>query len=292
MQKHRIEIDGQRFEYLQSGAGPPLLLIHGLLGGSFCWRFNIPAFSQQYTTMALDLSGFGENGSLRNHSLCNHGDDRESCGMQAQAARLAALLRKLELESVDIVGSSWGGAVAIFLAAQSRRVRSLVLAAPVNPWSGFGAGRIRFFNRPIGRTLLRMLMPVSHPLHKTALRRMYGDPARISAGTLEGYSALLMRRGRARGILNTLRPWENDLAALHAAVSRVQARSLLIWGTRDGAVDLKSSETLMRMLPECELAMIQGAGHLPFEETPDEFNRLTLEFLARTSVGQRARKAL
>jgi len=71
---------------------------------------------------------------------------------------------------------------------------------------------------------------------------------------------------------------------LHEAIARVQARSLLIWGTRDGAVDLKSSQALMQVLPECERAVIQGAGHLPFEETPDEFNRLVLEFLERTSA--------
>ena len=70
--------------------------------------------------------------------------------MEAQGHRLACLLEKLGLESVDVVGSSWGGAVAIFLAAMSRRVRSLVLAAPVNPWSDFGAGRVRFLSGRLG----------------------------------------------------------------------------------------------------------------------------------------------
>jgi pimeloyl-ACP methyl ester carboxylesterase len=281
IQKRQIEIDGQRLEYLQAGSGPPLLLLHGLLGGSFCWRFNIPVFSRQYTTLAIDLPGFGENDAL----------PQLDCGMEAQAIRLSRMLERLSVESVDVVGSSWGGAVAIFLAAMSRRVRSLVLAAPVNPWSNFGAERIRFFNRRIGGTLLRMVMPVSRPLHKTALQRMYGDPTRIAPGTLQGYASLLMRRGRVHNILSALRHWESDVSALREATARVQARSLLIWGTRDGAVDLKSSEALMQVLPECERAVIQGAGHLPFEETPDEFNRLVLEFLERTSTGQPVRKA-
>lgn len=274
IQKQRIEIDGQQFKYLQAGSGPPLLLIHGLLGGAFCWRLNIPAFAERHTTLALDLPGFGENDAARDLD----------CGMEAQAIRLCRLLEQLRLERVDVVGSSWGGAVAIFLAAMSRKVRSLVLASPVNPWSEFGTERIRFFNGRIGGTLLRLVMPVSRPLHKTALHRMYGDPERIPQGTLEGYASLLMRRGRVHSILSTLRHWERDIAALHDAVDRVQARSLLIWGTRDGAVDLKSSETLMRVLPECERILIQGAGHLPFEETPGEFNRLVLEFLERTSA--------
>jgi pimeloyl-ACP methyl ester carboxylesterase len=126
-------------------------------------------------------------------------------------------------------------------------------------------------------------MPVLHPLHPIALRRMYGDPTRIPAGTLEGYSELLMRRGRVHNILNTLRSWEKDLALLRPAIARVQAPCLLIWGTRDSAVDPKSSEELMRALPGCERAVIEGAGHLPFEETPEEFNRLALDFLERNS---------
>jgi pimeloyl-ACP methyl ester carboxylesterase len=270
-EKHRAEIGGEHIHYLQAGSGPPLVLIHGLLGGSFCWRFNLPAFSQRRTTLALDLPGFGGNDAPRD----------VDCGMQAQALRLSRLVEKLGMESVDIVGSSWGGAVAMHFAAMSGRVRSLVLVAPVNPWSDFGMDRIRFFNRRLGGALLRLMMPVSRPLHMTALERMYGDRSRIPTGTLEGYSQSLLRRGRAHSMLSTLRHWERDVAALQAAIDRVKAPSLLIWGTRDGAVDLNSSEALMRELPECERALIHGAGHLPFEETPAQFNKLVLDFLDR-----------
>lgn len=273
VQQHRAEIDGQELIYLQAGSGPPVLLVHGLLGGSFCWRFNIPALAQGRTVLALDLPGFGESDAPR------HLD----CSMPAQVERLAGLLGKLGLERVDIVGSSWGGAVAIMLAARSKKVRSLVLAAPVNPWSAMGARRVRFLSGWLGGMLLRVTMPVLQPLHPIALRRMYGDPARIPVGTLEGYSALLMRRGRVHNILNTLRSWDNDLAALRPAIAQVQVPCLLIWGTRDGAVDPRSAANLMHAWPGCERAVIEGAGHLPFEETPDEFNRVALDFLGRVS---------
>jgi pimeloyl-ACP methyl ester carboxylesterase len=275
IQKHGAEINGQQLRCYRAGSGPPLVLLHGLLGGSFCWRLNMEAFSQRHTVFAVDLPGFGENDAP--HDL--------DCSMAAQAVRLSGWLEKLGLESVDVLGSSWGGAVAILLAALSGRVRSLVLSAPVNPWSDFGAGRIGFLNGRMGGTLLRMILPVSRPLHLTALKRMYGDPGRIPSGTLEGYSSLLIRRGRAHNLLSSLRGWEGDMTALRGAIARVRARSLLIWGTRDGAVDLKSSEALMQALPYCELALIQGAGHLPFEETPDEFNRLVLDFLGRVAAG-------
>src|SRR5262249_18462409 len=101
----KSEIKGEQLRYLQAGSGPPVLLVHGLLGESFCWRFNIHVLGQRHTVMALDLPGFGENRAPR------HAD----CSMEAQAIRLAGLLEKLNLEQVDVVGSSWGGAVALFL---------------------------------------------------------------------------------------------------------------------------------------------------------------------------------
>jgi pimeloyl-ACP methyl ester carboxylesterase len=265
------EIDSQPLHYLRAGSGPPLLLLHGLLGGAFCWRLNLDALSRGHTILAVDLPGLGACDAPK------HLD----CSMTAQARRVLSLLEQLELESVDVAGSSWGGAIAMFLAAQSRRVRSLVLAAPVNPWSDFGVGRIRFLKGRLGAALLRMSWPVSRPLHRIAVRRMYGDPRRVPAGTIEGYSSLAMRPGKVHSVLNTLRRWENDVNALSKAIPRITVPSLLIWGTRDGAVDLRSAEQLRRALPASELRLIEGAGHLPFEETPDEFNRLVLDFLKR-----------
>ncbi len=85
-------------------------------------------------------------------------------------------------------------------------------------------------------------------------------------------------------ILNTLRSWEKDVDTLRAAIPRIKARSLLIWGTLDGAVDVRSAETLMQVLPQCRLKLIEGAGHLPFEEMPEEFNRLVLDFVDQQTI--------
>jgi len=271
IEKLMADIDGQQIHYSRAGAGPPLLLLHGLLGGSFCWRRNMEALSQSHTVIAVDLPGHGESDSPY------HLD----CSMSAQANRVSALLERLNLGEVDVVGCSWGGAIAMFLAAQSAKVRSMVLAAPVNPWSKQGLGRIQFLNGRLGTAFLRLVWPVSRPLYRIALARMYGDPRRLPAGTVEGYRSQVMRPGRVNNILSTLRSWKNDVDALRAAIPRIKARSLLIWGTRDSAVDVRSAESLRHALPQSELAMIEGAGHLPFEEMPEEFNRLVLEFIDR-----------
>ena len=259
--------------YQQAGSGSPLLLIHGLFGGGFCWRFNIPVLAARHSVFAIDLPGFGRSDA----------PPEMDCGMEAQALRLLRLIEQLGLESVDVVASSWGGAVALFLAGMSGKIRSLVLAAPVNPWSDFGSGRIRFLSSRLGGRLLRMAIPLSSPVHGIALRRLYGDPSRIPEGTLQGYSAMLMRRGRTHNLLNVLRRWESDVNALRSALTRVQVPVLLIWGTKDGAVDLRSADALQRALPHCEKALLPGVGHLSFEENPEGFDRLVLDFLARSA---------
>jgi 4,5:9,10-diseco-3-hydroxy-5,9,17-trioxoandrosta-1(10),2-diene-4-oate hydrolase len=269
IEKLVAEVNGRQIHYSRAGEGRPLLLLHGLLGGSFCWRRNIEALSRRHTVFAIDLPGHGES-----KAPC-----QLDCSMPAQAERVSSLLERLNLEEVDVVGCSWGGAIAMFFAAQSSKVRSLVLAAPVNPWSNLGAGRVRFLNGRIGAAFLRMTWPVSSPLYHTALARMYGDPRRLSAGTVEGYRSMIMRTGRVNNILNALRSWEKDVNVLRAAIPRIKARSFLIWGTRDGAVDVRSAEPLRHVLPQCQLKVIEGAGHLPFEETPEEFNRLVLDFV-------------
>lgn len=276
-QKRCTTSSGQSICYVQTGSGPPLLLIHGLLGGSFCWRLNLPVFEKRFTTYAVDLPGCGESANPRN------GD----CGMRAQAGHLLSVLSELGLKQVDVVGSSWGGGVALLLAASNPElVRSLVLVSPVNPWSEFGRERVRFFSGALGAALLRMGTPFSRPLHLWGLKRMYGDPRRMPAGTLEGYSRLFLRKGLARNIVGMLRSWEGDLEALKSATERVQAPTLLVWGTHDTAVDPGSAEILRAKMRNCKLEMIEGAGHVPFEETPDEFNRVTLDFLERVDTAQ------
>ena len=270
-EKLAATIDGQQLHYLRVGSGRPLLLLHGFLGGSFCWRFNLEALSRQHTVFVPDLPGLGQSDAPR------HLD----CSMAAQALRVASLLEQLQLEQVDVVGCSWGGAIAMFLAADNGRekVRSLVLAAPVNPWSSLGLGRIRFFNTRFGAALLRMAWPALRPVHRPALERLYGERSRVRAGTVEGYSSLAMRPGRVHNILNTLHSWEKDISVLSVAIPHIKARSLLIWGSRDSAVDLRSAVPLQQALPQCEIKLIEGAGHLSFEETPDDFNRLVLDFI-------------
>ena len=263
--------------YLRCGSGPALLLVHGLLGYSFSWRFNLPVLGRHFTVYAPDLLGTGF--SDRPKGL--------DCSMAALAERLFDLLRALGIRELDLVGTSHGGALATLMAANSQQsremeIRKLVLVAPVNPWSEAGRRRVRVLSTATGRALFLGIAPWLGPTGPLWLRRMYGDPTRIPPGTLNGYRAPLRNPGAWEYALEVVRSWRNDLRHLESHYARIHLPTLLIWGDRDVVVQTSSARMVQRAIPGAELAIVRGAGHLPYEECPEEFNRILLRFLSRS----------
>ena len=60
----------------------------------------------------------------------------------------------------------------------------------------------------------------------------------------------------------------------------VGIRRLLVWGDKDRVVDLASAQVMAKHLPGARIAIVHGAGHLPYEECPEDFCRIVQEFLS------------
>src|SRR5947208_14519992 len=97
-----MEIEGGRMRYLRAGSGPALILLHGLLGYSFSWRYTMPALAPYATVYAPDMlgAGFSERPAGLNHSL------------RGTARRLLRFIEGLGISSFHLLGTSHGGAVA------------------------------------------------------------------------------------------------------------------------------------------------------------------------------------
>ncbi|HUK87110.1 MAG TPA: alpha/beta fold hydrolase [Terriglobales bacterium] len=271
-------LDGHRLRYLRAGAGPPLLLLHGLLGYSFSWRFNFAALGRLATLYAPDLLGMGFS-------------DRPPLdyGLRASAQRVLRFLDELGIGQADVLGTSHGGAVALRLAALAAergapRVRRLLLVAPVNPWSPIKNPLVPFLRTPLGRFCLRRLGPRLAVLNDFVLRRLYGSISRLAPGTLAGYHAAARLPYTADYVYAILDAWSADLAELERELPRLRSLpSLLLWGNRDRAVSLRSAERLRACFQRARLVVLPGVGHLPYEEVPEEFNRVIADFLAAPS---------
>lgn len=273
--EHWAELDGHRLRFLHGGKGPPLLLIHGLLGYAFSWRFNLEALARKATVFAPDLLGTGF--SERVPGL--------DCSMAGIAGRLLQFLQGQGIENFDLLGTSHGGAVAMVLAAMAAErnsvsVRRLILVDSAHPWSHPRPVLMKLLSNPAGAAAFRSIAPYLKFTHKHYLRRMYGDPRRIPPGTAEGYLAPLKARGAYDYALTIVGCWRSDMSRLEAALPGIAGLpTLLLWGSRDRVIPASSTGPLQRQFRNARLTVMEGAGHLPYEEMPEEFNRLVLAFL-------------
>jgi pimeloyl-ACP methyl ester carboxylesterase len=270
-----VTVDGARIRYLQAGSGPPLILLHGLMGYSFSWRFTIPALARHATVYAPDQLGTGFS-------------DRPAeldCRLCAMANRLFKFLDAVGVSSFDLLGTSHGGAVAMMAASMRAtrpdlHLRKLILVAPVNPWSAHGRRLAPFIGSPLGSTLFLRSVNYMSWTFPYWLARLYGDSKRIPPGTLEGYEAPVSIPGSFEYAVGIVRHWTNDLRELEQVIPTLaDIPTLLVWGSADPAVYVQSAEQLRRHFKHCEVVVYPGVGHLPYEEAPDQFNATVLEFL-------------
>jgi pimeloyl-ACP methyl ester carboxylesterase len=271
-----MEIAGARMRYLRTGSGPALILVHGLLGYSFSWRFVMPALASYATIYAPDMlgAGFSDRAPGIDHS------------MRAMARRLLEFIERLGLSSVDLLGTSHGGAVAMMAAAECAgaearlQIRRLILVAPVNPYSAHGRWMAPFFGSRFGAALFRQWIAPMTFAYRYWLLRLYGGPERIPPGTLEGYMAPLEVPGLFEHGLSIVRTWTEDLRELQAILPKLAPfPTLLVWGSKDPAVYASSAAPLAKYFPNSRTVIFEGIGHLPYEECPEEFNRVLIEFL-------------
>jgi pimeloyl-ACP methyl ester carboxylesterase len=264
--------------YLQAGAGRPLILVHGLMGYSFSWRFAIPALAAYATLFAIDNLGAGL-------SIAPAGMD---CSMRAAAERVLQFADALGIADFDLLGTSHGGAVAMMAAAlcterHDTRLKRLVLVAPVNPWSRHGRWLAPFVGGRFGSLLFRKTIARWRFLDSLWLRRIFGDSSKIPPDSLEGYRRPVRENHGFRYGQRVVRTWAADLAELEKALPKIRNYpTLLMWGTRDRAVSFRSAERLGQNFRDCHLMAFKGVGHLPYEEGPEEFSRELIKFLVAT----------
>jgi len=272
-----MDFEGARMRYLRAGSGSPLILLHGLFGYSFSWRYVLPALAPYATLYAPDLLGAGFSDRPR-------GVDHS---MRGTAQRVLTFAEKLGISSFDLLGTSRGGVVAMCAAAEALKgrargieLRRLILVCPVNPYSAHGRWLAPFFGTRLGASGFRWVVGHMPFLFPHFHRRLYAERRKIPAGSLEGYKAPLSVPGLFEHGLSIVQTWTTDLKALEQLLPSLRdVPTLLIWGSRDPAVYVSSMEPLARHFANVQKVVFPGIGHLPYEECPAEFNRALLKWL-------------
>jgi pyruvate dehydrogenase E2 component (dihydrolipoamide acetyltransferase) len=242
-----------RIRYAQrSGAGAPILLLHGFGGDLNNWLFNIDALSGSGPVFAIDLPGHG--GSTK---------AIPSPGLDALAAAVAEFMDGLGLTAAHLIGHSMGGAVAGLVALQEPRlVRSLILISPAGLGQEINAKYIDGFVAAESR---RDLKPV--------LQYLFADAELVSRSMVEDllkYKRLDGVQSALRGLASALFKDGRQARNLAEELARLSLPILIIWGAKDAIIPASHAKAL----PNARVEIIDAAGHMAQMEAAGRVNDL------------------
>jgi pimeloyl-ACP methyl ester carboxylesterase len=179
------------------------------------------------------------------------------------------LLDALSVPDVDVVGHSFGGMVAVELAANNpNRVRRLVLIAPIGLWRD---------DAPIPD--IAGIAPERLP--ELILADPTGPLAAFLTPPLDDPDVLFQTAMRMASILHFI--WPIPDKGLSRRIHRVQAPTLLVWGRHDGLVPPVYADEFASRLRSAEISLVDNAGHLPQLEQGDVVRERVLAFLTATT---------
>ena len=250
----RIELGGIAVETLVAGDGPPLLFLHG---GDYVAQNEpfLDLLAHRFRVVAPRHPGFGS--TPRPPWFRTVGDI---------AYLYLDLLDRLDLKEATLVGSSFGGWVALELAVRSEaRLARLVLIDSLG---------VKFGNREERDIADVYALPADE-----VLRRLFVDPARAvpDYATLDDAELLAIARDREATALYGWKPYMHNPALAHW-LHRITKPALVLWGEKDGVVAPAYGERLAAALPHGRFERIAAAAHHPQIEQPDAVAALIERF--------------
>jgi 3-oxoadipate enol-lactonase len=263
----QVEVNGLTINYDVQGEGEPLLLIPYTSADHACFAFQLPAYTEHFSCIAIDLPGSGES-------------DKPAgpYSTEGYADQVAAFLEAIGVEQAHVGGVSLGAAVATHLAARyPARVRSLSLHSCWDTSDAYLKTMVELW-----RTLASSLPTVADVVIQGILPLCLTPE--MYAGRPEFVDALVdFVRGRpAQPVEAFLAQTEAAIAHDASAVLReIGAPTLITFGARDLVCSTRFAEPLKSGIGGSELVVFDQLSHAGLHEDPKTFNRATLDFLLR-----------
>lgn len=289
-----VEVGGIRTRYFEQGEGRPLVLVHGGQAGGANnsaqkWEQNFAGLAETHRVIALDrLAQAGTD------NLPVEADYADYFARDAE--HLKAFLSELDLRDAILVGHSQGG-WPVTRAALDMPER---VGCVVNVDTVMVPDNRELMSEALAFLMYesRMLHPASGPTVHSARRGMalrYPSGNNITAAkaqrVVDQYNdpkTMAARNGMKAARMTPLHPsfvMLRDAAFDNIAAGKLTSRSVVIWGELDPQVPLAMGREFERLLAEAgtdnTTIVIDGAGHAPFIEFPDAFNRAVLQACAR-----------
>ena len=265
----QVLVDGRPIYYATEGQGTPLLLLHGPPFDHRMWVPAIPYLAGHFRVVAPDMPGYGRSPPA--------GDDSPD----ALIRLTAGLMTALRMVPGFVAGASFGGAVALGLAARHpERVRGLVAvgALGVERWPATLQARLARAARGLPGALALGIRLAPRAQARWFLRGALGDRRATDAAIVEQVASTLRSRSGRRALVRGLRRLD-DWRFVTRQLGGIRVPTLLVWGERDGIYGLPVAERMRHAIPGARLTTLAGAGHLLPIERPEELAAAMRSFL-------------
>jgi haloalkane dehalogenase len=253
-----------RMHYVDAGAGPVILFVHGTPTHSYEYRHLIRALSRTHRCIAPDHLGFGRS-------------DRPAAfaySPEAHAEALREFVDKLGLTRFTLVVHDFGGPIGLPLAlADDSRVDRVVI---MNSWSwplnddrkmarsaalvtgGLGRFLYRYANAS-----LRLIMPSAYGDKRKLTKQIHREYLKVFE---DREARVLVLHALAKALLGSQAHYQSLLDRIGALRHRPV---LVVWGMKDSAFQPYQLDRWQALLPNARIARIDSAGHWPHEEEPE-----------------------
>jgi pimeloyl-ACP methyl ester carboxylesterase len=269
-----IEITGATLHCEVAGTGAPILLIPGLGLDHTYYRFGVPLLARRMQVLAVDPRGIGRSTkSPPPYSVESWADD------------FAGMIDKLGFGPIHVLGSSLGGAIALALAQRHPgRLKSLTVVGGFSELDRATELNFRLRLKLIEK--LGMSDEVADYMGLWTLTRkfinsdagyavMRANQANIRTNSAESYSAFveaLLRWGRCQ-------PGQEQEPKFTSLLSSIKLPTLVVTSDNDHLIPKELSDLIAARIAGAKLAVMPGAGHIPFMEQPENVVRIVLDFI-------------
>ncbi len=262
-----VDLSPHRWHIQECGRGPLVLLLPGSGSSVHTWRHLIPALSETYRVVALDLPGQGFTRSPRN----------SRSGLEEMASDIASLLRDQNLQPDSIISHSAGTAIALRL-SQLIDVPSIVGINPaLDNFRGVAGWLFPLIARTLAMSPFTASIFAASATPDRSRRLIESTGSRLDDEGLGFYARLMRDRSHVCGTLNMMARW--SLEPLLADLPTIETRTLFLAGSDDRAVPPEVSSRSATLMRHAEARLLQDMGHLAHEEAPHRILTEIQDFL-------------
>lgn len=266
LERHTVQVQGLRFEYLTGGQGETLILLHGFGANKDHWTRIGRYLTPRLRVIAPDLPGFGESSRTPDNDY----------SIRAQAARVDAFVRALGISAFHLGGSSMGGNIAgVYAATYPEKVKSLLLISPGGVVSAEASEMQRLMT--VGGT--NPLLAENDEDYDRLMDFVFVQAPFVP----RPIKHVLVREATAHRSLNMeiftqiRQSWQ--IEPLEALLKGRKVPTLIIWGSRDRVLHVSGAKILEAAMPNARAEIMDSVGHLPMIEKPSATAEVYLKWL-------------